>query len=95
MTDNNAIIINYSDESLRILVDEYITQQRREFTFKGLCSYILYWAMEDGKTANTGNAIYDSYQMSSGDCDRVCSISESIVKDGRLVKASERYQLVN
>lgn len=94
-TNNNPISIIYSDEKLRILVEEYITQQRREFTFKGLCSYIMYWAMEDGKTANGGNAIYDSYQMSPVDCDRVCSILESIVKDGRLVKASEHYQLAN
>lgn len=76
-------------------MEEYITQQRREFTFKGLCSYILYWAMGDDRTANGGNAIYDSYQMSSVDCDRVCSILETIVKDGRLVKTTDHYQLAN
>ena len=95
MTNRTTISINYSDERLRILVEEYITQQRKEFTFKGLCSYIFYWAMEDGKTVNCGNAIYDSYQMSSVDCDRVCSILESIVKDGRLVKTTDNYQLAN
>lgn len=95
MVNNNAIKINYSDESLRILVEEYISQQKNDFTLKGLCSYILYWAMEDGKTANGGNAIYDSYQMSSVDCDRVCSILKSIVKDGRLVKSTDHYQLAN
>ena len=95
MVNNNAIIINHSNEKLRILVEEYITQQRKEFTFKGLCSYIMYWAMVEDKTANVGNAIYDSYQMSSGDCDRVCSILESIVKDGRVVKATDHYQLAN
>lgn len=95
MTNRNTISINFSDERLWILVEEFITHQRKEFTFKGLCSYIMYWAMEDGKSANGGNAIYDSYQMSSVDCDRVCSILKSIVKDGRLVKSTDHYQLAN
>lgn len=95
MTNRTTISINFCVEKLRILVEEYITQQRKEFTFKELCSYILYWAMEDDKTANGDNGIYDSYQMSSVDCDRVYSILESIVKDGRLVKATDHYQLAN
>lgn len=45
----NAISINYTDQQLRILVEEYITMQRTSFTFKGVCSYILYRAMEGKK----------------------------------------------
>lgn len=37
----NPIRVEYSDEKLRILVEEYITIQKKEFTFKGLCSYVL------------------------------------------------------
>ncbi len=54
MNNNTAITITYSDSKLRILVEEYITMQKHEFTFKDLCSYVLYWAKEEGKTANTG-----------------------------------------
>lgn len=50
----NPITITYSDERLRTLVEEFITMQKHEFTFKDLCSYVLYWAKEEGKTANTG-----------------------------------------
>lgn len=89
MTNNNTIAINYSDEKLRILVEEYITQQRKEFSFKGLCSYILYWAMEDNP------ALYDSYQITASDSERLSGILDSIVKDGRLVKDSDHYQLAN
>ena len=46
--NNKRISINYSDEKLRILVEEYITQQKTDFTFKGVCAYILYWAMDEG-----------------------------------------------
>lgn len=37
----------FTSRELSILVEEYITQQRFEFTLKGLYSYIVYWAMED------------------------------------------------
>lgn len=33
----NPIKVDYSDTKLRILVEEYITMQRREFTFRGDC----------------------------------------------------------
>ncbi|MBO7466808.1 MAG: hypothetical protein J6T94_03890 [Bacteroidaceae bacterium] len=69
MTTSNTIAINYSDEKLRILVEEYITQQRSSFTLKGVCSYVLYWAMEDGHT--TGVGLYESNQLASADCNRI------------------------
>ena len=89
MSNTNAISINYSDEKLRILVEEYITQQRKEFSFQGLCSYVLYWAMEDN------HALYGSYQMAASDSDRLRTILDSIVSDGRLVKAADHYQIAN
>jgi len=89
MTNDNIIAINYSDEKLRILVEEYIAQQRKDFTLKGACSYILYWAMEDNHT------LYDCYQMTASDSERVGHILDSIVKDGRLVKETDHYQLLN
>lgn len=37
----NPIQVNYTDQQLRILIEEFIAMQRSEFTFKGVCSYIL------------------------------------------------------
>ena len=37
----NAISVTYTDQQLRILIEEFIAMQRSEFTFKGVCSYIL------------------------------------------------------
>lgn len=51
--------------------------------------------MEDGNAKNCGHNIYDNYQMSLVDCDRVNSIMESIVSDGRLALESEQYQILN
>lgn len=83
MTNNNtAISITYSDERLRTFVEEFITMQKHEFTFKDLCSYILYWAKEEGKTANTG--LYESNQLAAADCERISVILRKIIGEGRI-----------
>lgn len=48
MTHINSISITYSDERFRTLVEEYITMQRKDFTFKGVCPYILHRVMDEG-----------------------------------------------
>lgn len=60
---NNPIQIDYSDAKLRILVEEYITMQRRDFTFRGVCDFVLYRAMEEGRTA--GQTLYESNELQS------------------------------
>ncbi len=50
--NNNVVSVANTDTELRTHVEEYITQQKSEFTLKGVCSYILYWAVEDGKVAD-------------------------------------------
>lgn len=79
---NNTISVTYSDEKLRIIVEEFITMQKADFTFKSLCSYVLYRAMEEEKTASTG--LYESNQLSHADCERISGILRKIVKEGRL-----------
>ena len=81
-TNTNPITITYSSECLRTLVEEYITMQKHDFTFKSLCSYVLYRAMEEEKTANTG--LYESNQLSPADCERISGILRKIVIEGRL-----------
>lgn len=82
MNNNTAITITYSDERLRTIVEEFITMQKHEFTFKDLCSYVLYWAKEEGKTANTG--LYESNQLDAADCERVSAILHKVINEGRL-----------
>lgn len=83
----NPISVTYSDERLRTLVEEFITMQKHEFTFSGLCSYVLYWAKEEGKTANAG--LYESDQLDAVDCDRINQILKKIVSEGRIAVADE------
>ena len=67
------IPITYSDAILRILVEEYITQQRNTFTLKGVCSYVLYWAMEEGHTTKAG--LYESSQLAQADDDAMSRVN--------------------
>jgi hypothetical protein len=82
-TNTNPISVKYSDSKLRTLVEEFITMQKHEFTFKDLCSYVLYWAKEEGKTATAG--LYESNQLSPADCERISDILRKIINEGRIV----------
>ena len=87
--NTTSISVNYSDSKLRILVEEFITMRKREFTFKELCSYVLYWAKEDGKTATAG--LYESNQLSPADCERTSNILRKIVIEGRLTCGTDSF----
>ena len=80
----NPAAVDYTDAQLRALVEEYITQQKTAFTFKGLCSNILFCAMEDSRVAGASNELFESNQLQSCDQDRVKSILAAIVEDGRI-----------
>ena len=82
MTNYTPISVTYTDQHLRILIEEFIAMQRSEFSFKGVCSYILYRAMEECRTANNG--MYESNQLEQKDCDRVRDVLEKILAEGRL-----------
>lgn len=90
MANNITISITYSDEKLRILVEEYITQQRNSFTLKGVCSYVLYWAMEDGHTSGVG--LFESNHLAQTDCDRIKNMLEKIVGEGRIAAKGDSFE---
>ena len=92
MTQNNAIGIDYSDQRLRVLVEEYITQQRGTFSLQGACAYVLYWAMEDGHTQPAAGALYQSDKLSPADCQRVSAVLQKIVREGRFAADGEQYR---
>lgn len=84
---NNSIQVTYSDTKLRILVEEFIAMQKAGFTFKEVSSYILYRAMDEEKTTNTG--LYETNQLDDYDCKRLGAILEKIKNEGRINIATE------
>ena len=92
MNENNAIGIDYSDAKLRVLVEEYVTQQKYMFTLQGACAYVLYWAMEDGHTLPAAGTLYQSDKLSPADCQRVSAVLQKIVREGRIAADGEEYK---
>ena len=86
--------LTYTSSELRSLVEEYISQQKAGFTFKGVCNYIAYWAMEEGKTMYAGNGIFESNEIQSSDSERVRCVLDCIVRDGRIKASGETYYVV-
>ena len=87
--NNNAITVTYSDFRLRTLVEEFITMQKHEFTFKDLCSYVLYWAKEEGETAADG--LYESNQLAAADCERISVILRKVINEGRITCGTDSF----
>lgn len=83
IVSDKQVSVTYTDSELRNLVEEYITQQKSEFTLKGVCSYILYWAVEDGKMAE-GKKLIESGELQQSNQERVKRILEAVVADGRI-----------
>ncbi len=74
MIENNPT--PYTDQELSVLVEEYITQQRSQFTLRGLYAYIVYWGMEEKRIAGD--------QLTEADKEKVNGILSQIVKDDRI-----------
>ena len=92
MTNIKPLSVDYSDEKLRVLVEEFITQQKTEFTFKGICAYILYWAMEDGKVAEAQGTLCEGNQLAQADCDRISGVLDKIVDEGCIGADGEHFK---
>lgn len=85
-TNQQFVKVTYTDTELYNLIEEYSTHQKAGFTLKGACSYVLYWAVEDGKVSGVEGPI-ESNELHSIDRDRVKRTLEAIVEDGRIAFA--------
>lgn len=88
MKNNNTTIqVTYNDVKLRVLIEEFIAMQKADFTFKKVCSYILYRAMKEDKT--TTNGLYDSNQLDLDNSTRVNTILEKILDEERIMVSTD------
>ena len=65
--------------------------QKSEFSFEGVCSYVLYWAMEVGKTLQGSALHYESDKMSREDFGRVLRILDQISHEGQVAVSDKHY----
>lgn len=91
---NNPIRIDYNDALLRVLVEEYITQQRGSFTLNGVCSYVLYWAMGEGKCSQSGFGLFVGNKICQAYCDRIDSMLAKITSEGRISSKGNQFEIL-
>lgn len=89
--NTKSLHLFYSYSELRNLIEEYITQQKAEFTFEGVYSFIAYWAMEDGMRSGNSKIIYESNKIQPDDQDRVRCVLDAFIRDGRIKVSCEAY----
>jgi len=85
-----TISVAYSDLELRNLVEEFLVQQKSTFALKSVCSFILNWALEDGKVFFSDSK-FEDYKLDNHDEQRVKCVLESIVRDGRIADLGDIY----
>ena len=88
MTINyNPVPLDYTDEELRTVVEEYIAAQKLEFSFRRLCHSVLRRAMDEGKTVDSRHTQYESTELKSSDGDRISRILWNMIYERRIIIA--------
>lgn len=88
MTINyNPVPVDYSDEELKTIVEDFIVAQRSEFSYKGICRHILQKAMNEGRTVDSRNTQYESNELKASDGIRVSSILWDLIFEREIIMA--------
>lgn len=61
--DSNPVPVTYTQEELRQVIDNYLKDVTTEFSFRGLCSYIIDKAIAEGKVPNASHTQYSSREI--------------------------------
>lgn len=61
--DPNPVSLTYTEDEVRKLVNEYVQEQTREFSYKSVCAFILRHAIEEGKVPNADHTQYSSNEL--------------------------------
>ena len=61
---SGPVPITYTNNELRQLIDDYISQVKGVFTYKSLCSYIVAKAKEENRVEGAPNTEYSSSELS-------------------------------
>ena len=62
--NSNPVPVTYTQEELRQVIESYLKEVDTEFSFRGLCSYIVDKAIKEGKVRDASHTQYSSCEMS-------------------------------
>lgn len=74
ITDPNPVPVTYSDQELKSLIDNYLSDIKGEFSYKGVCHYVVNEAKRNNKAEGAPNTKYSSSDISIADGIRVSRI---------------------
>ena len=61
--DSNPVPVTYTQEELRQVIDDYLKGVTTEFSFRGICSYIIDKAIKNGKVRDASHTQYSSREI--------------------------------
>ena len=62
--DPNPVPVTYTQEELRQVIEDFLKEGTTEFSFRGLCSYIVDKAIKDGMVRDASHTQYSSRELS-------------------------------
>lgn len=60
---SNPVPVEYSEEEMKKVINDYLRNVKDEFSFNTLSDYIVGRAIKEGKVANAANTQYSSNKM--------------------------------
>lgn len=82
----NSTNLHKSNFAYCYYLEEYIMQQKSSLSLKDACDYVLYWAIEEGRSSAA--SLFEGTALQSNDRVRIEQILETIAKDGRIAPSS-------
>lgn len=82
--DSNPVPVTYTQEELKQVVEDYLNDVATEFSFRGLCSFIVGKAIDEGKVHNAGHTQYSSREMNPSSAIEVSKYLWELIWDRRI-----------
>lgn len=74
MTDPNPVPVTYDDQEIKKLIDKYLSDIDGEFSYLGVCHYIVNEAKRNNKVEGAPNTKYSSNEISISDGIRISKV---------------------
>lgn len=73
-SDSNPVPVTYDDQELLTIIDMYLSEMNGEFSYKGVCHYVVNEAKRNNKVEGAPHTKYSSSDISIADGIRISKI---------------------
>lgn len=82
--DPNPVPVTYTQEELNQVIEDFLKGGTTEFSFRGLCSYIVEKAIKEGKVPNASHTQYGSRELNPSSAIEVSKCLWELIWDKRI-----------